>query len=335
MLKIRSSTRAFLQEARQIPHFGIVDRIHGYLYARWPYRYIRIGTGEQRLGPWLSSLLTALLRWLSHFPLDRPRVTSGGLRIRPPKNGDIGDGRCFADTYHGKVLPLAAAQKLMRVNREVHLTDLDRVIPYSRARDLILRQPAHILLLECPCRSARPNPCRPLDVCLIMGEPFAGFAAEHYNHRARWITTDEALGVLEAADKRGNLHHAFFKEAMLNRFYAICNCCTCCCGALQAHRNGVPMLAPSGYVGRVNPDRCTGCGTCGSVCFFGAATLSGPRATVDPARCMGCGICASHCPADAISLVREPKRGHPLEIDELIDGVCVASAGKTTESDFR
>ena len=35
---------------------------------------------------------------------------------------------------------------------------------------------------------------------------------------------------------------------MLGRFYAICNCCKCCCGAMQAHLNGVPMLASSGYV---------------------------------------------------------------------------------------
>jgi ferredoxin len=329
MLKIRPSTRAFLREARQIQHFGFVDRIHGYIYARWPYRYIRIGTGEQRLGRWLSSPLTALLRWLSHFPLDRPQVTVGGLRVRPPKRGEGREGRLFADTYHGKVLPLAGAQKLIRINREVHLTDLDRVIPYSLARDLILKQPAHILLLECPCRSARPNPCRPLDVCLIIGEPFAGFAAEHYGERARWITGDEALGVLEAAEKRGNLHQAFFKEAMLNRFYAICNCCTCCCGALQAHRNGVPMLAPSGYVGRVNRELCTSCGTCESVCAFGAVSLSGSHATVDPARCMGCGICTSHCPAGAVRLERDPQRGHPLEIDELIEGA------QSTESESR
>jgi tRNA (Thr-GGU) A37 N-methylase len=27
-----------------------------------------------------------------------------------------------------------------------------------------------------------------------------------------------------------------YKDAMLGRFYAICNCCSCCCGAMQAHQ---------------------------------------------------------------------------------------------------
>jgi hypothetical protein len=25
-----------------------------------------------------------------------------------------------------------------------------------------------------------------------------------------------------------------YKDAMLGRFYAICNCCSCCCGAMEA-----------------------------------------------------------------------------------------------------
>jgi ferredoxin len=163
----------------------------------------------------------------------------------------------------------------------------------------------------------RPDPCLPLDVCLIVGEPFAGFAAEHYGHQARWISADEAIDVLSAAEKRGNLHHAFFKEAMLNRFFAICNCCTCCCGAIQAHRNGVPMLASSGYVCRVDPRHCKGCGTCETLCAFNAVSLSGDIATVNPRKCMGCGICASHCPQGALFLVRDPTRAPPLEIDQL------------------
>jgi ferredoxin len=93
---------------------------------------------------------------------------------------------------------------------------------------------------------------------------------------------------LEAADQRGHLHHAFFKEAMLGRFYAICNCCVCCCGALQAYRNGIPMLASSGYVG-----------------------------WIDPEKWPGCGLCMAQCPTAAITRVRDHSRSEPLEIDQL------------------
>ena len=63
-----------------------------------------------------------------------------------------------------------------------------------------------------------------------------------------------------ASHKRGHVSHAFFKEAVLGRYYAICNCCSCCCGAMQAHREGVPMLASSGYLAALEADNCLHCG---------------------------------------------------------------------------
>jgi MinD superfamily P-loop ATPase len=105
---------------------------------------------------------------------------------------------------------------------------------------------------------------------------------------------------------------------MLGRFYAICNCCFCCCGAMQAQRNGTPMLASSGYVAQVDADLCAGCGSCAETCQFGAISLDDGFAQIDAATCMGCGVCVAHCPQEAISLVRDPAKGEPLEIQKLI-----------------
>ena len=33
---------------------------------------------------------------------------------------------------------------------------------------------------------------------------------------------------------------------------------------------------------------------------------------------MGCGVCVAHCPQEAISLLRDPVKGEPLEIQKLI-----------------
>ena len=84
-------------------------------------------------------------------------------------------GSGFADSYHGKVLTLESARQLVTVNRPVMLPNLEKVVPYARARDIVLNNPEQIAVMICPCRAARENPCRPLDVCLIVGEPFVGF----------------------------------------------------------------------------------------------------------------------------------------------------------------
>ena len=295
---IRPSTRAFVRAARSARDYSALDWLHGYVYARWPYLYIGIGSGEHRL--------TRLVRPVADF-LSRSVI---------PQEGD---GRqAFADTYHGKVVPLAAARQLVTVEQDIDLLDLEQIIPYALARDIILRHPDHIAVLDCPCRAARPNPCTPLDVCLLVGEPFASFVVEHHPRRARWITQREAEEILIAEHERGHVAHAFFKDAMLGRFYAICNCCACCCGAMQAWRDGTPMLAPSGYVAAVDEDLCAGCGSCTDSCQFAAISLDDGLAQINTAACMGCGVCVARCPQEAIVLQREPSKGEPLEIQRLI-----------------
>jgi ferredoxin len=297
---LKPSTIAFTREARRTPGYSFFDWVHGYVYARWPYLYIGIGTGEHPL----ARLLGPLVRWLAR-------------RFPPKPSDEQPDHVTFADGYHGKVVPLDAATQLVTVGEEISLTDLEKIIPYALARDIVLQNPDHIVVLDCPCRATRPNPCLPLDVCLIVGEPFASFVAEHHPHRSRWLTPEEAVEILRAEDERGHVHHAFFKDAMLGRFYAICNCCACCCGAMQAHQRGTPMLASSGYVSRVDADLCVGCDMCADSCQFGALSLEDGIATVDSAACMGCGVCVSKCTQGALSLVRDPARGTPLEIREL------------------
>ncbi len=296
---VRPSTIAFAREARRTPGYSFFDWLHGTIYARWPYLYIGIGTGEHPLSKVIGPIAGALTLLIP---------------AKPKGMAAIG----FADTYHGKVVPPAAARQLVTIQQEISLKNLEHVVPYPLARDIIIQHPDHIVVLDCPCRSARANPCLPLDVCLIVGEPFAGYVAEHQPQRSRWITQDEALAVLAAEHERGHVHHAFFKDAMLGRFYAICNCCACCCGAMQAQRNGVPMLASSGYVAAVAPALCEGCGTCASNCQFGAIKLVDGRSVVDAAQCMGCGVCVSHCPQEALTLERDESRGIPLELDRLM-----------------
>jgi ferredoxin len=303
----RPSTRAFMREARRARHYSLFDWLHGYAYARWTYLYIGIGTGEHPL----AKMAKPIVGWVDAL-------------IRKAASEQLGEksgsGVGFADTYHGKVVTLETATELVKVGRDVNLGDLEQVIPYALARDIVFQNPDHIIALECPCRSARPNPCLPLDVCLIVGEPFASFVSEHHPDRARWVTGEQATRILEEEHARGHVHHAFFKDAMLGRFYAICNCCECCCGAMQAHFNGVPMLASSGFVAVADEAACAGCGSCADSCQFGAIDLAGGRSRVDWDACMGCGVCVDICSCGALSLARDERKGIPLDMRALLEG---------------
>ncbi len=298
---VRPSTRAFYREGRRTAGYSLLDFLHGYVYARWPYDYIGSATGA-RPAPLLFRVVARLgAQWLG-----RRR------RGRDPRRN------AFADSYHGKVVPLDHAERLVTLNLDLDLHGLEQIIPYPMARDIILSHPDHIVALECPCRAGRENPCLPLDVCLIVGEPFASFIADHHPRRARWIAQSEAVDILRAEHERGHVHHAFFKDAMLGRFYAICNCCSCCCGAMQAFAHGVPMLASSGYIAASEASRCAACGACVRACPFEALALAADGLQVDIARCMGCGVCVSTCPRDALALVRDASKPEPLDVRELV-----------------
>jgi len=41
-------------------------------------------------------------------------------------------------------------------------------------------------------------------------------------------------------------------------------------------------------------------------------------AVVDQGKCMGCGVCEDVCPIGAISLERDPSKGEPLDLAELM-----------------
>jgi ferredoxin len=295
---IKPSTRAFMAEAGRTPGYTFFDLLHGYAYSRWPYLYIGIATGRHPAS-----------RWFAFFSQGFNALFGRIKKARSPSDV-IG----FADTYHGKAIPLAAAEELVHVHHDLEVRDLEQVIPYKRARSIILHNPDHIVVLDCPCRLSRKDPCLPLDVCLVVGDPFASFASEHHPQRSRSITADEAVAILRAEDRRGHVHHAFFKDAMFGRFYAICNCCKCCCGAMQAHRSGTPMLASSGYVSVVDSALCRGCGDCAAFCQFEALAVADGLNRVDLSKCMGCGVCVDNCEHRALSLVLEPSKGVPLEV---------------------
>ncbi len=277
------------------------------------------------------------LRYPQHF-IYRGNLVLGLPAVEPQEKVDQGPIQMmngyiqqFAETVpmaetsilHGKVLRTGDALKIVTQESALRLHPSERVVPFKIARDVILENPGAVAIGTCSCRAVQPNPCLPRtqEVCLILGDPFASFIADQ-NPEFRRGTQEEAVGIIEAAHRRGDVQCAYFKKDSGHRLLEICNCCACSCMAMRVWNmfgGTIPILAPSGCVALIG-DSCDGCGECaGAACPFGAISLDEHRrqAVVDAAKCMGCGVCEDRCPIQAISLRHDPARGEPLDVDRL------------------
>src|SRR5450759_3322377 len=95
----------------------VPEAMHGYVYARFPKPYVKF-------------LLTP-----------KNKVTHEGVQN-------------LATHYHSKVLTHEHARAIVTLNRDIPLQDLEQIVPYPVARNLVLHGPPDVVAYECPCRHA-------------------------------------------------------------------------------------------------------------------------------------------------------------------------------------
>jgi ferredoxin len=274
------STLKFIQEGGLL-RFLNLSTFHGYIYMRWQKSYLRLFIN--RIGP--HSTQSARKWW--------------------------------ADQYHSKVLTEHQARSIITIDKDIPYQDLEQIIPYPVARDIVLTGSPKITVYECGCRLARQSPCLPTQVCMFIGEPFSSFMLEHHPTESQALSQTQALELLRSEHERGHIHAAWFKNAMLDRFYVICNCCRCCCGGIETMvKHGIPIMSSSGYVAKADQELCVACGTCTDLCPFDALSLESDI-IVSWDQCMGCGVCVDKCPNGALSLIRDERKGIPLDVSIL------------------
>jgi Fe-S-cluster-containing hydrogenase component 2 len=127
---------------------------------------------------------------------------------------------------------------------------------------------------------------------------------------ARFISQQEMLGLIEAADKEGLV----LQPENTKRPLFICCCCHCCCGVLTSAKK-FPRPAEyfrSNFVARVEAAECQSCGTCETRCQMDAIrTANDGISVVDDGRCIGCGLCITTCPSGALRLEEKAAAGVP------------------------
>lgn len=73
------------------------------------------------------------------------------------------------------------------------------------------------------------------------------------------------------------------------------------------------MAASSGYVAQVDETICSVCSKCKEVCPFNAIDVE-ETSLVICEKCLGCGVCVGQCPEGAMMLLRDEKKGVPMDI---------------------
>ncbi len=166
-------------------------------------------------------------------------------------------------------------------------TGMMRVIPVEKAiegdtRRVPYEQLSYYLnkydtfsVSDCSCRKSRRilgQGCGHLEqeMCIQMGT-----GAEYYirTGRARRITREEALEILQRAEENGLMHQIPNIEG-LGETAAICNCCSCSCFAMRvATMFGAPDAIRSNYISTVDKEKCVACGQCVENCPTNALRL--------------------------------------------------------------
>ena len=295
---------------------------------RWPWTIVRLSTLQALKWLGLGRTITGgahgvfYARWGPRYVLILKKLA--GIFGERGKHW-------MEETYHGKVLTPELANAIITIEEDVPLQELGkRVIPFDRAREIFLDSSTSIVVTDCVCKRGshdlKKAPCKlvdePYQVCMFVGNPsLCDFLIDHKPKTSYRLSKEEALEVLKFSHEKGLVHNAWFKDCIKDQFYVICNCCPCCCLGFDSMKYGINQLVSSGYVATVDEDRCSGCGTCKSICPFQAVEIveskDKSKSVVQWEKCYGCSVCVDKCKKGARSLELDEKKGLPLYVRTL------------------
>ena len=215
----------------------------------------------------------------------------------------------WAEEYNRTKIP-----QLRTIPLEYSLEHEQEISTYDELRNIIENVGGKIGVQECICRQSSNllgHPCKKTKMkysCLSFRR-----AADTYIEKgfAKEISKEDAYKILKQAQEDGLV----LQPGNAQRPANICLCCGDCCEIL-VNQKRLPEPAQffaTNYYARVDPNLCTGCGTCEERCSMDAITLEEAISLVDLTRCIGCGVCVPTCPEEAIKLYKKEEETIPAK----------------------
>ncbi|MHA1915850.1 MAG: ATP-binding protein [Promethearchaeota archaeon] len=193
--------------------------------------------------------------------------------------------------------------KTIEINKELDFKN--EILPFEVLEKQLS---AYEVFTETPC-SCRETAKLANEPCERTSENFciqAGEAAKRNIKEGigKQMNYEEAMKRLKEAEENGLVHSTDNKQ---DPFTYVCNCCPCCCMALEPVMIGFKLgAAKSNFDPVIDYDLCILCDTCVEICPTGIIEHiddeDGEKITFNLDECLGCGLCASNCPEEAISL---------------------------------
>ncbi|MFC2120870.1 ATP-binding protein [Bacteroidota bacterium] len=210
----------------------------------------------------------------------------------------------YQESFHTVMHTKPFMHRVIPVEKSIP-TNID-VMPYEKISNYI-NEAKSWGVLNCICRVQKRHigeGCEhSLENCVTFSTR-PGLFDRAKNIRA--IDKEEAIKILEAANKEGLVHTV--NNAQEDVSY-ICNCCSCSCGFLRGMAEfGVKnSVARSDFFVQIDAELCNSCENCIDRCYFGALAIADESCEVDLDRCFGCGLCISECATDAMTLIQKEK----------------------------
>ena len=200
---------------------------------------------------------------------------------------DIADGHPkLADFFERMAfLPLAGITELVPPGGAgigMHVIPVEKAIPAeSKSIDIehishwLQKYDGQLAVGVCSCRKQQRirgegSGDIEADWCIGLGD-FAKYMTE--TGKGHYITTEEALEILQKAEDRGYVHQITNIDGD-DKIFGLCNCAVGVCNGLRTSQLfNTPNMSASAYVAESDPEKCAACGKCVETCPAGAVKL--------------------------------------------------------------